>query len=292
MSRDVPLSAAGQQRAATLAGMLREAGVWRCYRVPALGCAARLHCLDARDHAARRADGRGHRGARRAARRRRRRAAQRHVRQRRRADHRAGGAADSGLYDVVKASLTGSIIGNVLLVLGRLDASPAGSAASARSSTARPRRVGSTLLALAAIGAASCRPSSTSSPKARCASATLTHEREVAARARRCRSRSPIVLFVAYLLSLRVQPAHAPPPLRRPGATRRARAAAPGRMRAAPCWPLLVRDRAGGVDERAAGRRGRGGVARARAHRGVRRRDRGGDRSATPPSTRRRCWWR
>ena len=32
--RDVTLSAAGQQRAATLAGVLREAGVWRCFATP------------------------------------------------------------------------------------------------------------------------------------------------------------------------------------------------------------------------------------------------------------------
>ena len=61
-------------------------------------------------------------------------------------------ALRAGLYDVVKASLTGSIIGNVLLVLGGAPCWRAGSSASARPSTASAAAAGSTLLALAAIG--------------------------------------------------------------------------------------------------------------------------------------------
>ena len=60
-------------------------------------------------------------------------------------------ALRAGLYDVVKASLTGSIIGNVLLVLGL--AIVAGGARRERQTFDRAAAaVGSTLLALAAVG--------------------------------------------------------------------------------------------------------------------------------------------
>jgi len=74
-------------------------------------------------------------------------------------------ALQRGLYDVVKASLTGSIIGNVLLVLGS-PASRAASGASARPSTAR--RPGSAPRCWRWRRSASwCPPCSTSRPSPR-----------------------------------------------------------------------------------------------------------------------------
>jgi Ca2+:H+ antiporter len=104
-----------------------------------------------------------------------------------------------GLYDVVKASLTGSIIGNVLLVLGaallvgglkreRLTFDRAAAAA------------GSTLLALAAIGLVVPAMFHAIASSA-VASAELAAAREVALE-RSLSLEIAVVLFLAYLLSL------------------------------------------------------------------------------------------
>ena len=108
-------------------------------------------------------------------------------------------ALQRGLFDVVKASLTGSIIGNVLLVLG---------ASLLAGGLGRERQVfdraaaaaGSTLLALAAVGLVVPAMFHIVADHA-VASATLTPEREIASE-RLLSLTIAAVLFVAYLLSL------------------------------------------------------------------------------------------
>lgn len=104
-----------------------------------------------------------------------------------------------GLYDVVKASLTGSIIGNVLLVLGL--ALLAGGLKRERLTFDRAAAAaGSTLLALAAIGLvvpAMFHAIATSAV----ASAALSQAREVTLE-RSLSFEIAVVLFLAYLLSL------------------------------------------------------------------------------------------
>jgi Ca2+:H+ antiporter len=104
-----------------------------------------------------------------------------------------------GLYDVVKASLTGSIIGNVLLVLGA--ALLAGGLKRERLTFDRAAAAaGSTLLALAAIGLvvpAMFHAIATSAV----ASAELSQAREVVLE-RSLSLEIAVVLFLAYLLSL------------------------------------------------------------------------------------------
>ncbi len=108
-------------------------------------------------------------------------------------------ALQRGLFDVVKASLTGSIIGNILLVLGA--ALLLGGLGREKQSFDRAAAAaGATLLALAAIGLVVPAVFHMVADRA-VASAILTSAREVAVE----RSLSlliAIVLFVAYLLSL------------------------------------------------------------------------------------------
>ena len=61
-------------------------------------------------------------------------------------------ALRNGLIDVVKASLTGSIIGNILLVLGRIRAGRRPQASSSKRFNAAGARMQATLLTLAAVG--------------------------------------------------------------------------------------------------------------------------------------------
>ncbi len=108
-------------------------------------------------------------------------------------------ALHRGLYDVVKASLTGSIIGNVLLVLGL--ACVAGGARRERQSFDRSAAgVGSTLLALAAIGLVVPAMFHFAAEGA-IASGSLTRASELA-RERSLSLEISIVLFAAYVLSL------------------------------------------------------------------------------------------
>ncbi len=104
-----------------------------------------------------------------------------------------------GLYDVVKASLTGSIIGNVLLVLGV--ALLAGGLKRERLTFDRAAAAaGSTLLALAAIGLVVPAMFHTIAGSA-VARAELSQTREVALE-RSLSLEIAVVLFLAYLLSL------------------------------------------------------------------------------------------
>ena len=108
-------------------------------------------------------------------------------------------ALHKGLYDVVKASLTGSIIGNVLLVLGA--SLLAGGLKRERQTFDRAAAaVGSTLLALAAIGLVVPALFHATAEQA-IDTATLTAPR-AAALERGLSLEIAIVLFVAYLGSL------------------------------------------------------------------------------------------
>jgi Ca2+:H+ antiporter len=100
-----------------------------------------------------------------------------------------------GLYDVVKASLTGSIIGNILLVLGL--AMLAGGARRERQAFDRSAAtVGSTLLALAAVGlVVPALFHVVAHAEALTAAATLAREHDLSLEI-------AIVLFAVYLLSL------------------------------------------------------------------------------------------
>jgi Ca2+:H+ antiporter len=108
-------------------------------------------------------------------------------------------ALQQGLFDVVKASLTGSIIGNVLLVLGA-SLLLGGLGREKQSFDRAAAAAGSTLLALAAVGLVVPAVFHMVADRA-VESAALTPEREIASE----RSLSlliAIVLFAAYLLSL------------------------------------------------------------------------------------------
>ena len=108
-------------------------------------------------------------------------------------------ALHKGLYDVVKASVTGSIIGNVLLVLGA--SLLAGGLKRERQTFDRAAAaVGSTLLALAAIGLVVPALFHATAEQA-IDTATLTAPR-AAALERGLSLEIAIVLFVAYLASL------------------------------------------------------------------------------------------
>ncbi len=108
-------------------------------------------------------------------------------------------ALRAGLHDVVKASLTGSIIGNVLLVLGL--AILAGGIGRERQSFDRAAAAaGSTLLALAAVGLlVPAMFHAVAAPQAR--GGAVAAERE-AALERGLSLEIAVVLFAAYLLSL------------------------------------------------------------------------------------------
>jgi Ca2+:H+ antiporter len=108
-------------------------------------------------------------------------------------------ALQKGLYDVVKASLTGSIIGNILLVLGA--SMVAGGIRRERQKFDRAAAGASaTLLSLAAL--ALLVPAAFHFvAEGAVASASLTHEREVLIE-RSLSLEIAIVLFVSYLLSL------------------------------------------------------------------------------------------
>jgi Ca2+:H+ antiporter len=108
-------------------------------------------------------------------------------------------ALSRGYHDVVKASLTGSIIGNVLLVLGL--AIVAGGARREKQTFQRASAAaGSTLLALAAIGLVV--PAMFHfTAEARVRSAVITQAHELLLE-RSLSLEISIVLFVAYLLSL------------------------------------------------------------------------------------------
>jgi Ca2+:H+ antiporter len=108
-------------------------------------------------------------------------------------------ALQRGLYDVVKASLTGSIIGNVLLVLGL--ACLAGGVGRERQTFDRSAAgVGSTLLALAAIGLVV--PAMFHfAAESQVARGALSAAREVALE-RSLSLEISIVLFATYVLSL------------------------------------------------------------------------------------------
>jgi Ca2+:H+ antiporter len=108
-------------------------------------------------------------------------------------------ALEQGLFDVVKASLTGSIIGNILLVLG-LSILLGGLGRERQSFDRSAAAVGSTLLALAAIGLVVPAMFHFAGESA-VRSARVTLEREVAAE-RTLSLEIAIVLFAAYLLSL------------------------------------------------------------------------------------------
>jgi Ca2+:H+ antiporter len=108
-------------------------------------------------------------------------------------------ALQQGLFDIVKASLTGSIIGNILLVLGA-SVLLGGLGREKQSFDRAAAAAGSTLLALAAIGLLVPAVFHMVADRA-VEGALLTPEREVASE----RSLSlliAIVLFAAYLLSL------------------------------------------------------------------------------------------
>ncbi len=108
-------------------------------------------------------------------------------------------ALSRGYHDVVKASLTGSIIGNVLLVLG-LAIAAGGARREKQSFDRTSAATGSTLLALAAIGLvvpAMFRIAAEGAVDR----AELTRARELALE-RALSLEISIVLFVAYLLSL------------------------------------------------------------------------------------------
>ena len=108
-------------------------------------------------------------------------------------------ALQQGLFDVVKASLTGSIIGNILLVLG-LSIVLGGLGRERQSFDRAAAAAGSTLLALAAIGLvvpAMFHFAGASAVR----EARVTAERELAAE-RTLSLEIAIVLFAAYLLSL------------------------------------------------------------------------------------------
>ena len=108
-------------------------------------------------------------------------------------------ALQQGLFDVVKASLTGSIIGNVLLVLG-LSILMGGLGRERQSFDRAAAAAGSTLLALAAIGLVV--PAMFHFIGAGAVQGALvTPEREIAAE-RTLSLEIAIVLFAAYLLSL------------------------------------------------------------------------------------------
>lgn len=108
-------------------------------------------------------------------------------------------ALRQGLFDVVKASLTGSIIGNVLLVLG-LSILLGGIRRERQTFDRAAAAVGSTLLALAAIGLVIPAMFHLAGEGA-VRSARVTIERELAAE-RTLSLEIAIVLFVAYILSL------------------------------------------------------------------------------------------
>jgi Ca2+:H+ antiporter len=108
-------------------------------------------------------------------------------------------ALHRGLYDVVKASLTGSIIGNVLLVLG-LALLCGGFRRERQTFDRAAAAVGSTLLALAAIGLVIPAMFHFVAEGA-VRNATLTLERELAIE-RGLSLEISIVLFAAYVLSL------------------------------------------------------------------------------------------
>ncbi len=108
-------------------------------------------------------------------------------------------ALQQGLFDVVKASLTGSIIGNVLLVLG-LSILLGGLRRERQTFDRAAAAVGSTLLALAAIGLVIPAMFHLAGEGA-VRSARVTIERELAAE-RTLSLEIAIVLFVAYILSL------------------------------------------------------------------------------------------
>jgi Ca2+:H+ antiporter len=108
-------------------------------------------------------------------------------------------ALQRGLFDVVKASLTGSIIGNVLLVLG-LSILLGGLGRERQRFDRAAAAAGSTLLALAAIGLVVPAMFHFVGQGA-VQRALLTPEREMAAE-RTLSLEIAVVLFVAYLLSL------------------------------------------------------------------------------------------
>jgi Ca2+:H+ antiporter len=167
-----------------------------------------------------------------------------------------------GLYDVVKASLTGSIIGNVLLVLG-LSICVGGLGASARpfdragrrgrldpAGPRRDRTGGAAMFHFVGENAVH--------------SARITEAREIVAE-RSLSLEIAIVLFVAYGLSLCSHCARiaiSTPARITPARTSRW---APPAHRAGPDY-AGGRHRSGGVDERSAGRCGRGAAPRRRGH--------------------------
>ncbi|MGH7729773.1 MAG: calcium/proton exchanger [Candidatus Eiseniibacteriota bacterium] len=108
-------------------------------------------------------------------------------------------ALQQGLFDVVKASLTGSIIGNVLLVLG-LSILLGGLRRERQTFDRAAAAAGSTLLALAAIGLVVPAMFHFAGEGA-VRSARVTAERELAVE-RTLSLEIAIVLFAAYLLSL------------------------------------------------------------------------------------------
>jgi Ca2+:H+ antiporter len=108
-------------------------------------------------------------------------------------------ALQQGLYDVVKASLTGSIIGNVLLVLG-LSILLGGLGRERQTFDRAAAAAGSTLLALAAIGLVIPAMYHMVAEGA-VQGAVFTPEREVASE-RTLSLEIAVVLFAAYLLSL------------------------------------------------------------------------------------------
>jgi len=108
-------------------------------------------------------------------------------------------ALQQGLFDVVKASLTGSIIGNVLLVLG-LSILFGGLGRERQTFDRAAAAAGSTLLALAAIGLVVPAMFHLAGESA-VRRAVVTAERELAVE-RTLSLEIAIVLFAAYLLSL------------------------------------------------------------------------------------------
>ena len=108
-------------------------------------------------------------------------------------------ALQNGLFDVVKASLTGSIIGNVLLVLG-VSIVAGGLSRERQTFDRSAAAVGSTLLGLAAIGLVVPAMFHFVAEEA-VRGATLTPERR-AALERGLSLEISVVLLVAYLLSL------------------------------------------------------------------------------------------
>ena len=108
-------------------------------------------------------------------------------------------AMQQGLFDVVKASLTGSIIGNLLLVLG-LSLLMGGLGRERQTFDRAAAAVGSTLLALAAIGLLVPAIFHWVAEKA-AAGATISAGRGLVAE-RTLSLEISVVLFAAYLLSL------------------------------------------------------------------------------------------